>query len=69
MPFTTHQCQITLTSYSKLDGALNNFTESRKIWLTRTKARLPSTQGLLMRSGTMSTTPRRLGTEEQEGLP
>jgi hypothetical protein len=36
-PIALNQSQIALTSYSKLDGALGNFTKSRKIWLTRIK--------------------------------
>jgi hypothetical protein len=55
------QSQVALTSYSKSDGALGNFTTSRKIWLIRIKSRLPSTWGLLMRSGTMGTMSPRLG--------
>jgi hypothetical protein len=58
------QSQIALTSYSKSDGALGNFAKSRNIWLTRIKARLPSTQGLLTRFGTIGTTSPRLDKEE-----
>jgi hypothetical protein len=58
------QSQIALTSYSKSDGALDNFAKSEKIWLTRIKARLPRTQELLTRFGTMGTTSPRLGREE-----
>jgi hypothetical protein len=56
-------------SYSKSDGALGNFTASRKTWLIRIKVHLPSTQGLLTRFGTMDTTSPGLGQEEQGGLP
>jgi hypothetical protein len=52
---TLDQCQVALTSYSKSDEALGNFATSRKIWLTRFKALLPSTRGLLTRSSTMGT--------------
>jgi hypothetical protein len=64
-----NQRQIALTRYSKSDGALDNFAKSRKIWLTRIKAQLPSTRGLLMRFGTMGTTSPRFDREEQGGLP
>jgi hypothetical protein len=61
------QSQIALTSYSKSDRALDNFAMSRMIWLTRIKARLPSTWGPLMRFGTMGTTSPGLDIEEQGG--
>jgi hypothetical protein len=60
------QSQIALTSYSKSDGALDNFTKSKKIWLTRIKARLTSIQGLLTRFGTMDIISPELDREEQE---
>jgi hypothetical protein len=59
------QSQIALTSYSKLDGALGNFTKNRENWLTRIKARLPSTRGLLTKFDTMGTTSPGLDSEEQ----
>jgi hypothetical protein len=60
-----NQSQVALKSYSKLDGPLGNFATCRKIWLTRIKARIPSTQGLLTRSSTMGATSPGLGREEQ----
>jgi hypothetical protein len=62
------ESQVALTSYSKSDEALNIFTASRKVWLTRDKARLPSTRGLLTWSGTMGTTSPGLGRKELGGL-
>jgi hypothetical protein len=59
------QSQVALTSYSKSDGALGIFATSRKNWLTRIKAHLPSTRGLLTRSGTMGTTSAGLDQKEQ----
>jgi hypothetical protein len=58
------QSQIALTTFPMSDGALGNFSKSKKIWFTRIKARLLSTRGLLMRFGTMGTTSPRLGREE-----
>jgi hypothetical protein len=62
------QNQISLTIYSKSDGALSNFAKSRKIWLTRIKARLPISRGLLTRFGTMNTTSHGLGREDHGSL-
>jgi hypothetical protein len=58
------QSEIALTSYSKPDRALDNFAKRRKIWLTRIKARLPSSRRLLTRFGTIGTTSPGLGREE-----
>jgi hypothetical protein len=67
--FALDHSQVALTSYSNSNGALSNFTTSRKVWLTWVKAHLPSTRGLLMRSGTMGTMSHGLGQKKQEGLP
>jgi hypothetical protein len=63
------QSQIALTGYSMSDEALDNFAQSGKIWLTRIKARLRSTRGLLMMFGTMGTTSPGLSREKQGCLP
>jgi hypothetical protein len=41
------------TRHSKSNGALGKFTERKEGLFKKNQARLPSTQGLLMKSGTM----------------
>jgi hypothetical protein len=58
-----------LNELFQVEYSTRQLRQDRKIWLIRIKARLPNTQGLLMKFATMGTMSAGLNREEHGGLP
>jgi hypothetical protein len=65
---TLDQSQIALNKLFHVEQSTRQLHQSRKIWFTWIKARLPGTRGLLLMFGTMGTMSPGLGRKEQGGL-